>query len=108
MEVEGPAGEDKKRRGKKRRGPKPALCRSRLAQTIPPKGRGRELTSVGERADVGGPAVRRTPLGAEAAAGERVLLGLAHRCFGHERQRLEPLHRAAGRVVVEVLAEVEL
>ena len=40
-------------------------------------------------------------------AGEAVLLGDADRRVRNRRERVEPLHRAAGRVVRDVLADVE-
>src|SRR5262245_26346821 len=63
--------------------------------------------SVRERPEERRSLVRVAPLRPERGAGEHVLRGDTDGRLGDLRERVEPLHRAAGRVVREVLVDVE-
>src|SRR4051812_47190103 len=58
---------------------------------------------VGEGAEERGALVGVAPLRAEPGAGEAVLIGDADGRVRNRRERVEPLHGAAGRVVRDVL-----
>src|SRR5438128_7879413 len=63
--------------------------------------------SVGECSEEGRALVRVAPLGAERRAGEHVLRRHTNRRIVDRRERMEPLHRAAGWIVGDVLVHIE-
>src|SRR4030088_3404901 len=84
-----------------------ALLRRSTKQEGSDRSSGSGATLVRERSEEGRALVRVAPLRAKGGACEDVLRGHTHRRGVHRCERVEPLHRAAGRIVREMLADLE-